>query len=254
MSGRWTRHRTRTAWSIRCSREFQQQEVLAAQRSCSCADMRSRLATSVVGLVHSWQRAAARHAALNFMQRGPSPGPSACRPKGHPSLFSASTRSPYWRLVRKGVAPGFSMTSLRQAGRGTKRAWGNHSTSRASCMRGLGRRPRVMTPYLGTKGRHTHQRAPATHALPLWCCRGGRATLSERLALQGAFCGSRGPRASAPLPPRRPAMPCLSAACRLAWQPSASTVQSSSHHAYAVYAALLAPGDAGAAFTTSSRW
>ncbi|KAL4444155.1 hypothetical protein ABPG75_011892 [Micractinium tetrahymenae] len=34
-------------------------------------------------------------------------------PKGHPSLFSASTHSPYWRLVRKGVAPGFSMTSLR---------------------------------------------------------------------------------------------------------------------------------------------
>ncbi|PSC76426.1 cytochrome P450 isoform B [Micractinium conductrix] len=29
------------------------------------------------------------------------------------SLFSASSHSPYWRLVRKGVAPGFSMRSLR---------------------------------------------------------------------------------------------------------------------------------------------
>ncbi|KAL4859962.1 Cytochrome P450 4V2 [Chlorella vulgaris] len=34
--------------------------------------------------------------------------------KGHPSLFSASTHSPYWRLVRKGVAPGFSSRCLRQ--------------------------------------------------------------------------------------------------------------------------------------------
>lgn len=33
--------------------------------------------------------------------------------KSYPSLFSASTHSPYWRLVRKGVAPGFSMTCLR---------------------------------------------------------------------------------------------------------------------------------------------
>ncbi|KAI3438694.1 hypothetical protein D9Q98_001114 [Chlorella vulgaris] len=33
--------------------------------------------------------------------------------KGHPSLFSASTHSPYWRLVRKGVAPGFSSRCLR---------------------------------------------------------------------------------------------------------------------------------------------
>jgi hypothetical protein len=39
-----------------------------------------------------------------------------CRDKGLPSLFSASTRSPHWRLVRKGVAPGFSMRCLRYPG------------------------------------------------------------------------------------------------------------------------------------------
>ena len=46
---------------------------------------------------------------------------------GLPSLFSASTTSPYWRAVRKGIAPAFNMRSLRCAAAGDSGGGGSGS-------------------------------------------------------------------------------------------------------------------------------
>ena len=34
---------------------------------------------------------------------------------GHPTLFSSATRSPWWKLVRKGTAPAFVQKNIRSA-------------------------------------------------------------------------------------------------------------------------------------------
>ena len=35
--------------------------------------------------------------------------------KGHPTLFSSVTNSPYWRLIRKGTAPAFKQENIKCA-------------------------------------------------------------------------------------------------------------------------------------------
>ena len=47
---------------------------------------------------------------------------------GGPSLISASTTSPYWRAVRKGIAPAFNMRSLRWGYKGAAGDSGGCST------------------------------------------------------------------------------------------------------------------------------
>lgn len=34
---------------------------------------------------------------------------------GHRTMFSSDTNSPYWRLIRKGTAPAFITTNIKQA-------------------------------------------------------------------------------------------------------------------------------------------
>lgn len=76
--------------------------------------------------------------------------------KGHPSVFSSlSTNAPYWKLVRKGVAPAFAPQNLRQA---LFRVWPTHASAASTAT------------YRSSRNRlwHTLAIATAVGSWPSW--------------------------------------------------------------------------------------